>query len=120
MSSPQTRCETRNSHVYWPECCIVRRFFQRLHLCFASPWVKWPTLSCSAAIASSRSVCSQLDINFVSRFWSRHCARRYSRACNRRGRLQIEPLKQRVKIRFVDGQSWTRGRKLLAFIECLK
>src|ERR1700758_2092322 len=120
MPSRQTRFETRNSHVYWPECCIVRQFSQRLHLCFASRWAKWLTLSCSAAIASSRKKCSQVDINFVSRFWSRHCARRYSRACNWRGRLQIEPLEQRVKIRFIDRQNWTRGRKLLAFIECLK
>src|ERR1700751_5150206 len=120
MSWRQTRCETRNSHVYWPECCIVRQFSQRLHLCFASPWAKWPMLYCSAAIASSRNECSQLDINFVSRFWSRHCALRYSRACNRRGRLQIEPLEQRVKIRFIDRQSRTRSRKLLVFIECLK
>src|SRR5580693_7347151 len=108
MSSPQTRCETRNSRDYSPPCCIAPR------------WAKWPTLYYSAAIASSRSECSRRDISFDSRFWSRHCARLCFHECNRRGRLQIEPLEQRVKIRFVDDQGWTSGGKLLAFVECLK
>src|SRR6266481_4135553 len=120
MSWRQTRCETRNSRDSSRVCCIAQPFFRLLRLCSASRWAKWPTLYCSAATAQNQTECWRPDISFVSRFWSRHCARRCSRECNQQERLKIEPLEQSIEVRFVYDQHWTRGGKLLAFVECLK